>query len=204
MTTAAFNEAELLTRLWAHQAAAAAIEATLKEAALRESRDKGVAVTWRVKGVGNLTVSTANDKVRITDPEKWLDWLAARYPTEVRVEQVIVRQVISPAWEATVLAGLTPLDPDELPAGGEAQVMDSEGTLIPGVVWTKGGKILTAAITADGDLKRRFAAAAAAYVKGAPMPAIDPPPPPVEPATDNPAVALAVTQADDRDQQEAA
>jgi hypothetical protein len=184
------NRAELMRRMLAHKAAAAACETALKTAALQEATDQGTVVTWRVRDVGILTVGVANDCSRVIDADKWLDWLAARYPTEVITEEVTVRRVISPAWEATVLAALIPLDPDELEPGGQAQVMDREGTLVPGVVWTRGGALTGAAITGDSALKRVFAAAAAAYVQGAPMPAVDPPPP-------SPPEQAAVTQATD-------
>lgn len=171
----ALNHAELLRRYAAHKAAAAACEAALKADALHEFVTHGTAVRWPALGIGTLAVSLSHDTVTITDEDKFFDWLEARYPTEVVVETVTVRRVISPAWQAAMLAGLLPVDPDEIGPGGSTQCMAAEGELVPGVVWQKGGKYLHAAITPDSGLKRTYALAAAAYVQGAPMPAVDPP-----------------------------
>ena len=65
-----------------------------------------------------------------------------------------------------LLQGLLPTDPEELGPGGQTSLIDDEGTVVPGVVWTKGGAYKHAAITGDGTLKRQYAQAAAVYAAG--------------------------------------
>jgi hypothetical protein len=171
------NRAEIMKRLVAHTAAAKACEKWLKDEAQRIFEVEGTADTWKPPGVGTLAVHLNHDAAVVTNEEMFLDYIEATYPDEIK----LVRQVRNPAWQAAMLAGLIPMDPQELKPGQGTQCHDREGTVVKGVAWHKGGTYRTAAFTPNPDLKREYTAAARAYVEnGTPMLAVDPPPPAVD------------------------
>lgn len=160
------TRAELLQLKMVHGAAAAAAEAELKGRAAQLFTDEGSADTWRLPG-GQVIVQLTNDRAEIVDREAFLAWLAAAYPHQVRTEVITVRTVINEKWLAEeLLPTLTPLDPGELEAGEQTQLMDAEGTLVPGATWRKGGGLHAVSIRPDSTVARRLKAAAAAYIDG--------------------------------------
>lgn len=173
------NRAELVRRYAAHKAAAAACEKALKDEAWRIFDEEESADTWRLPRVGKVSVSLSTPGAHVIDKDKdkFMDWVAVRYPTEVVTEVVTVRSVRNPAWLSDLLTRLIPADPKKLGPDDATFCEGDEGEIIPGVEWRPGGRYLHASITVDPQLKRQFAAAARAYVEqGVAMLAVDPPP----------------------------
>lgn len=150
---------ELLREMLRHKVAAAAIEAKLKADALAAYQRDGQATT-RYAGVGQIIVSLAQDGPTVVDAyvDAFLDWLAREHPGEV----ITVRQVRNPAAVKAILAKLNPVDPDELDPGESTPLCDNDGVVVPGVVWTRGGHIVSTSIRPDDTLRRRLATEAAA------------------------------------------
>jgi hypothetical protein len=167
------NRAELMRRLAAHKAAAAACERALKAEAERNYIEQGTADTCRVPDVGTLSVSLTQSATNVVNQDVLLDWLEKNHPDQVVEEVVTVRRVRSQKWLSLMMAEWEPVDPDYVEPGDATSCMDDEGTIIPGVEWRKGGRYLHASVTVDAGLKRQYAAAAVAYVQhGVPMPAV--------------------------------
>jgi hypothetical protein len=167
------TRADLLMLRMVHGAASAAAEAELKSRAAKLFEEEGSADTWRLPG-GQVITQETKDRAAIVDREAFLRWLANAYPHQVEVESVVVRTVINERWlTEELLPSLKPMDPDELAPGEQTQLMDAEGTLIPGVTWSKGGGLYGVSIRPDSAVTRRLKAAAAAYIDGTgPLPGI--------------------------------
>lgn len=161
------NRVELMRAFAAHTAAAAACERALKDPAETAAVEEGIADGWKKPGVGKLEVSLTRDAASVVDEDRFLDWLEQRYPTEV----VTVRRVRNPEWQTRLLAGLIPVDPDEVAPGEATLLADAEGEIVPGVAWRAGGRPRCVSITIEPGLKHEYAAAAQAYVDhGTPLP----------------------------------
>lgn len=158
------TRAQLLQLMLAHEAAAAACKAALRDEAAELFTKHGSADTWRLPG-GQVITSQTHDRASIVDEPAFLAYLA-----KVQPHQVTTRTVTEPVNRKWVLEeflpALQPLDPDELEAGEQTQLMDAEGTLVPGVTWAKGGGLSSVTVRPDSAVTRRLRAAAEAYAAG--------------------------------------
>lgn len=164
----------------AHRAAAAALEASLKDEAAGEYEREHVRVTWEWPGAGQVVASLRHDAVTITDQETLTAWLRVNYPHQVR--QVTRWEPINTAWLTDeFLAGLVPTpfaddepEPAKAAPGDRLTVVDPNGgAVVPGVRWVKGGGLASVAVKPDRDAVRRMNLAAAEYAAGAgPMPGL--------------------------------
>lgn len=168
------TRAQLLAAYVAHKAAAAACERALKGQVTRAWTEEQIAELWRMPA-GTVTARLTQPRVSVTDEPALLKWVAVAYPTEVttRVVTTDVTELRNPKWLETMLAKLTPVDADDVEAGGGTMLMTADGTIVPGVIWTPGGQLHSVAIEANKGLTAQYAQAARAYVEtGTPMPAI--------------------------------
>jgi len=160
------TRADLLTMMVAHAAIAAECARRLKDAMNDSFQAERTAETWRVSDVGNVVGSTNHTRVDVVDRDALMKWVAANYPTEV----VQVVQVRNADWLTSVLDQLAPVPPADAddtwkPKPGDTlPAQDGEGTVVPGVLWRKGGDFKTVSITPDSTLKRALAAAAVDYL----------------------------------------
>lgn len=171
---------EKLRLMLAHRAAAAALEADLKNEAAEEYAEHGARVSWEWAGAGSVIASLNHDTVIVTDQDAFLDWLAADSPHQVRPRTGW--EVINPKWLAEVyLPGLVPQEEyDDLDAIAEPRPGDrrsvmcpDSGALVPGVRWVRGGGLRSVAIKADPAAMRQLNLAAATYALGrGPMPGL--------------------------------
>jgi hypothetical protein len=154
-----------LALLLVHEAAARALRASLKDEATANYRDHGSADTWRMGG-GKVTTNLSKSGAAITDHDAFVAWVAERYPTEVTTRTVVIREVRNPKWLEELLAGLDPMDPEELDAGESTACVDSDGRIIPGAIWTMGGRMVSISVYPDKDITRRLDKVAGDYAAG--------------------------------------
>lgn len=171
------NRADLVRRLAAHKAAAAALEDALKRDARAEYEEQGTAPTWRLDGA-RVQVSLSTDRCVVADEETFMDWFAALLPDEVVTSTVrVVRNpaVLKQFLENIAAHGPVPdgETPRDLSPGDTTEAADGAGQVVPGLRWVKGGEYVATSIYVDPTVKRRLAASAARYVEGAPMPELE-------------------------------
>lgn len=161
MTGTILNRAELARQaaFWAAVAAgargrAAKASAELAAAAEAEYAEQGVAPTWRIRGLGTIPLALSQDQVVVVDERAYLDWVAARYPTEVE-ETVRVR----PAFDEHLRKGAAKRGDPPCDAAGEP---------IPGVAFVPGGRPKGISLRLEPAAKAGAAAAAAAYLEAMP------------------------------------
>lgn len=162
----------------AHRAAAAALEAVLKDEAADEFERQKTAVQWRWGG-GVLSTNLNHDAVVIRDREAFMAWLKVNYPHQVVTETVIVTKPINNAWlDEELLARLVAevSDDDPVKPGDDLPVMDPDGgALVPGVRWVKGGGLRSVSIKPEPAIVRELNIAAAVYaLDRGPMPELAP------------------------------
>lgn len=155
---------ELFQLFMAHKAAAEQCEAALKSRAL-DAFEKGDLASGPLPGLGRveLRFSQGGPSVVPELEQQFLMWLRERMPDEV----VVVFKLRDPGYAKLYLGQqATPVDPDELGPGEPTFMVDKRGEVIPGVKWTKGGRLETVALTRDSDMKRRLDKAAHGYARG--------------------------------------
>lgn len=90
-----------------------------------ELAEQGTAPTWRLPELGQVTLPVSHEAVIVTDREELAKWVQVNRPAEV---ETVIK--VRPAFEAHLLqAGRI---------DGE-QVIDAEGTVIPGLGVRPGG-----------------------------------------------------------------
>lgn len=171
---------EKLRLMLAHRAAAAALEADLKNEAAEEYALHGARVSWEWPGAGSVVASLNHDAFLVTDQDAFMAWLASDSPHQVRARTGW--EAINPKWlSETYLPGLVPLDEDEdvegvappRPGDRRPVACPDTGAIVPGVRWVRGGGLRSVAVKADQDAVRRLNRAAADYANGAgPMPGL--------------------------------
>lgn len=157
------NLADKVRLLAAHKAAVAALEASLKAEAADAFETQGVAPTWRIPGVGRVSGSLTRGRVDIADPDSLLDYLETFYPTEVHryeVREVRNREWLT-RWLEALAAAPTLADDGQTP-------LDGQNRPVPGLVYTKGGRFLSASVTIDSGVKASLAKLAKLYASGSP------------------------------------
>ena len=164
-TVRALTRLELLQMHLTAKAIAGAAEAELKRRATDLFATERSADTWRLAGAGQVITAQEHDRVEVVDLEALGRWLLSHFPHQVR--EVRRLEIINTAWLSDVfLAELMPLDGEKAEAGDEAPVMTAEGTIVPGVVWRKGGGLHGVSIRPDSGVMRAVRRAAEAYIAG--------------------------------------
>lgn len=168
------NRADLMRLAIAHREVADACEKMLKDEARHEFDVQHTQVSWKTPNIGKIESSLTLDAVTVTEPEMLLDYLQARYPDAIITKtKTVTTRTYSPAWQASVLADLQPMDPTDVKPGEATGCMDREGTVVPGVMWRRGGAWRQVAWTPNAGLRREYAQAAVAYLeRGVPLPAV--------------------------------
>jgi hypothetical protein len=170
------NRAELLRLHALHKAAAAALEARLKNEALDEYTNHGAAVTWRLSE-GQVITGIQQDTVRVVDREAFLDYLEEHTAAVQRVE---VRSVPAAFEESFLEKAVTPVkDPSDWTDGfpeaptkqerspGEGfPVTDAQDRIVPGLQFVAGGRVASISIRLDDTVKEITRRAAARYAEG--------------------------------------
>lgn len=134
------SRADLVLRLLVAEAVAKAARAALKAEGELEHRENRTVPTWRMpfaRAVGSET----RDRVEVTDLDAFVAYLIGRYPTEV--QQRTVTEVRNPEWLTRLLEGLAHLGPED----DAGTVVDTEGTVVPGVKFQRGGDFITVGLT---------------------------------------------------------
>lgn len=172
------NSDELLSTVAIAEAVVDACKAELRRLALAEYELNRRVVSWRHPGVGKVETPLSRDATTVVSQEldDLMDWLLTHYPDEVAaVTKLVLRH---PTFLDGFLANLTPVDGNGEPLdlrkvkpGETAPCKHRDGEVVPGVVFTKGGRPLTPSVTPDAGLRRQVAALAVAYATtGAPLP----------------------------------
>jgi hypothetical protein len=164
------SRAETYRLMLAHKAAAGALEAALKNAAVEEYENERVRVTWDLPGGGQVIASLRHDAAVVEDPAVLLAWVKQFRPDQVQeIEQV------RPAYVEQLLKDVVPHEnPDDAedtpedaaPGTRFCVLLPGDGVLIPGVCWVKGGGLASVAVRNDRDAVKRMNLAAAAYAEG--------------------------------------
>lgn len=156
----------LVARQLAYEAAVREIKRALKAEGAMEHRENGTTPTWKL-AFATASGSESHDHVDVTDPEKFLDYLETRYPTEV--ETKTVRVVRNPEWAIRLREGLAALhraDLDEIAEQERSEdapapvIRDAEGTEVQGVAFVGGGEFLTVSVTPSTDARHHVSRAA--------------------------------------------
>lgn len=146
------NRADVARAIAACEAMAKELRTALEADAASEYAEQGTVPSWRLPGMQVLG-STTKPKAVVRDEPAFVDWVAARYPSEV--ETVTVRRVRS-AWMSRLLS--------EVAARGAA--CDDQGEEIPGVEWVAGGRFGGISLRVDADVKVLLAGHAREIVAG--------------------------------------
>lgn len=174
------NRADLLRLHALHKAAAAALEARLKNAALGEYTDNATAVSWRLPD-GMVLTGLQNDHASVMSEEMFLDYAEEHASAVTRRE---VREVPK-SWQEGFLKTVRPVvvelatEPEEkvettlreptkaeLVPGATFSVVDLDGRIVPGVTFTVGGRISSISIRLDDEAKETSRKAAYEYAAG--------------------------------------
>jgi hypothetical protein len=127
-------------------ARAAQWKARLAADARAEFEEQGTAPTWRLPDLASVWLPVSHETVHVADPEAFAKWVQATHPGEV---ETVVQ--VRPAFQtATVQAARV---------DGE-QVLDAEGTVIPGLAVKAGGEPLALQMRATDGAKPVLAEAA--------------------------------------------
>ncbi len=144
---------------WLEALAAAAVEEAgkrreaLRAEAVEEFRTQGFAPTWR-SPIGSVTLAVSKDKVDLTNPSAFGQWVEQRYPDAIQhIAQV------SAGWKETFLASLE--------VEGDKVVDPSTGEIVPGLVFKPGGRPLQLSVRLDPSAKKVLALTAEAGLKHA-------------------------------------
>lgn len=151
------NRAEIAAEIvrWEGLAAAATARATahraVLETAARAELEQGTVPTWRMPGIGTVTLPVSREAVIVADPAAWVAWVAARHPGE------IVQQ-IRPTSERALLGRLT--------VDGDVVVDPDTGEIVPGLSVRPGGVPGRLALRLTADAREAAQAAAAVDLEG--------------------------------------
>jgi hypothetical protein len=136
------NREEMARLMAMHKAAAGALERALKSAARQEQEAGNGAPTWRLKAA-RVTGNVSHDKAVCVDAQAFLDWMRVRYPDSVvQVYEPRNPQFVNDVRES--LSRTAERDEDGRPTG---RILDAEGSVVPGLVFERGGTPLNASIT---------------------------------------------------------
>jgi hypothetical protein len=121
------------------KARAALVRADLAAAARKEHEEQGSAPTWRFQDVGTWTLPLSQQSVYVSNDAALLAWVADRPgfdPTEAIETTVRLRP-----WYVAELLRLVQV--------ADGQVIDDEGTIVPGLAIRAGGVPGTLSFRAD-------------------------------------------------------
>lgn len=131
-TTPELTKAEMIEEvLWLDaltaqlKARAAAARARLEGKAREEYLTQKVRVTWGHQNGTSVPLSLTADRYDVTDREKWIEWVASRYPTEI---ERITR--VREHFETATLNAFAKMGPD---------ACTDQGEVPPGLTFVAGG-----------------------------------------------------------------
>lgn len=157
------NREDIVRRLAAHEAAAAALREVLTAEARAEVDLNHTRPSWEFLDGSRVTVSLSSGGLVVTDEDAFIDWARARYPDEF-VEVTTVR-FRNEGFRKRIIAEMA-----------EAIRTNGGHTLLPFVDWTAGGEYRSTSITIAADTKRRMAESARNYaLAGNTMPELEGP-----------------------------
>lgn len=136
------NREEMARLLAMHKAAAGALEQALRSEARQEQEKGGGAPTWRLRAA-TVAARTAHAQAVVTDTQAWLGWLEARHPGSTRM----VREPVNPKFANQVREAMAPFPERDQDGRTTGRFLDEDGTVVPGVVFERGGQPLNASIT---------------------------------------------------------
>jgi len=168
---------ELLRLHALHKAAAEALEAKLKNAALDEYTEQDTAVSWRLSH-GLVTTGIQAGGVVTSNREDLLDYLEEHTAAVQRIEtrdvsgaflESFMDKAVAPVVVETDSDGNTftrpPLE-QEMTPGATFPVADAEGRIVPGLQYVTGGRVSSISIRLSDATKAASRKAAARYADG--------------------------------------
>lgn len=138
------------------EARAALVRADLAAAARKEHEEQGSAPTWRFQDVGTWTLPLSQQSVYVSNDAALLAWVKES-PASDTAEIVETVERLKPWYVAELL---------RLVQVADGQVIDDEGTIVPGLAIRPGGVPGTLAFRAD-PLAKVLAGQAAANIADA-------------------------------------
>lgn len=154
------NRKDVIVRIAAHEAAAAALREALTNEARAELTKNHTAPSWTLEDGSRVVVSTSTGGAVVTDEAAFIDWARRAYPGEL-VERTVV-EFRTPAFRKRVIA--------ELAAHARGEGAD----LPPFLDWTPAGVYRSTSITIAPETKARMAASAREYaLVGETMPELE-------------------------------
>lgn len=162
------NREDVIVRIAAHEAAAAALREALTTEARNELIENHTAPSWRLRDGSLVAVSMTQPHLRVLDEDAFIAHSRDKYPDEfVEVTEIRWR---NPAFRKRILAELTamPLVVEAAHERGELEFLE----------FVKGGEYRTTSITIAPETKERMAASARTYaLAGETMPELEGPRP---------------------------
>jgi hypothetical protein len=160
------SRAEMARRMLAHRAAADAFEKALKDGAENEYREQGTVPSWKIPDVATVSGNMTADALTVSDEAAFLNWLAVNLPAEVE-EVPATRRIRNPTSLLAALRDvLEAADADELEPGGQTFLVHPKtAEIVPGLLFTRGGRWKHASIKPDARLLRRMAICARLHVE---------------------------------------
>lgn len=163
------SKAELVALALAHEAAAKALRDELEARAEHAWLTDGAATTDRL-GFATASTSTSQDTVAIVDDDLFLPWLKRNHPTEVVDKWERVTRPRNPKWVRKRIQDFrpvaTPEEIKELEPDDTTGVVDEDGTIVPGVVWIRGGRFKSISVRPEAAAAERLRGAAQLYAAG--------------------------------------
>jgi hypothetical protein len=139
------NRAEMTRRVLLLEAAAAelktraaTIRADLGASARTEHAEQGTAPTWRLQDIGTWTLPVSKEAVYVADEAALLEWVKAE---PARLDEVVETIERVKPWYVAELLRLVRIV--------EEQVIDDDGTIVPGLAVRPGGVAQTLSFRAD-------------------------------------------------------
>lgn len=154
------NRADMIARIAAHEAAAAALRIALETEARNELVENRTAPSWTLDDGSRVTVRTSTGGAVVTDEAAFIDWARKAYPGEL-VEKTTV-SFRTDAFRKRVIEAL---------AQGATT---HDAPLPPFLAWTSKGEYRSTSITIAPETKERMAASAREYaLAGLTMPELE-------------------------------
>lgn len=125
----------------------------LAEQARAELAEQGTAPTWRMPGLGVVTMPLSREAAVVADPAALLAWAAERYPTEVET----IHQVRA-AFQTTLLGRAV--------CDGDVVVDPATGEIVPGLAVRPGGQPRALTIRADKQVTTAAVQAGREWLEG--------------------------------------
>lgn len=137
---------------------AAQLRQDLETEARTELAEQGSAPSWRLPGLGTVTLAVTREAAYVADPAVFMAWVKARFPGEI-VEQV------RPSFQTALLAEVI-CDGEACECHDRVAVHPGTGEIVPGLAVRPGGLPRSLSFRMDRQVKAEAVTDAEAIIGG--------------------------------------